>query len=39
MGEVLDTRHARGIEFNMYNFANNDVQKRAMELYDIALKK
>ena len=39
MGEVADTRHARGMEFNIYNFTDGEVQKRALELYDIAMKK
>jgi hypothetical protein len=39
LGEITDTRNARGIEFSMYNFVNPVVQKVAMEFYKIVMKK
>lgn len=39
LGEIIDKRNARGIEFHMYNFASADVQKQAMKMYKIVMKK
>ncbi|MBU2511740.1 hypothetical protein KJ966_10390 [bacterium] len=39
MGEIIDNRIARGIDFSMYNNTNPDVQKKVLELYDVVMKK
>jgi hypothetical protein len=38
-GEIQEQRHARGIDFNMYSFANAEVQKLALQFFDLILKK
>ncbi len=38
LGEVQESRHARGIDFSMYNFANPDVQKLALQFFNLILK-
>ncbi len=39
MGEVTDNRKARGMEFNMYNNINPEVQQKMLELYELVMKK
>lgn len=39
LGEIVETRHARGIDFSLYNFAFPEVQKAAMEFYKMVMKK
>lgn len=39
MGEVIDKRNAMGVEFNIYGFANNYVQEKALEFYNMVMKK
>ncbi len=39
LGEIQDKRNARGIEFNIYDFSNDSVQKIALKLFDLVMKK
>ena len=39
MGNVIGKRVAKGIEFNEYDFANGEVQKKMLQLFDMVLEK
>lgn len=39
LGEIIDTRNARGMEFHMYNFTNPGVQKKMLEIYNVVMNK
>jgi len=39
MGEVLDKRNARGVEFNEFDFINPEVQKTTLMLFDKVMAK
>jgi len=38
-GDIVDTRNARGVSINIFDFVNGEVQKKAMEFYDLVMKK
>ncbi|MFH2130182.1 MAG: hypothetical protein ABIK68_07395 [bacterium] len=39
MGEVVDTRNARGMEFKIFDFKEPSVQKKAYEFYQLVMNK
>ncbi len=39
LGNIVGKRIARGLEFNEYDSASKEVQKRALQLFDMVLKK
>lgn len=38
-GDIVDTRNARGVSINIFDFVNGEVQKKAVEFFDMVMKK